>query len=234
LDTLNDTVRVALPLAIVTSQTCDLQNPKRIAIRPFITIARVFDAASEFGVDSLGNIRRGKIGDLVPLTGADFAADDVWVADLRFEATIERGVMVGKDVLDGFADENGYFEFQRRLSILRARNAVDDRVLEHILKPLRDLLESGVIAVDFVDEIRLRALPTILVASSVELFFLVSDDSDITKIEWHASDWFEAVTRRLPPDLTLLDVSVKRTSEFTRADEIGTERLDLDEYSETV
>lgn len=33
--------------AIIVSQTCDLQEDKRIAIQPFVSAARVFDAATE-------------------------------------------------------------------------------------------------------------------------------------------------------------------------------------------
>ena len=104
----NDVVRIDLPFAIVTSQTCDLQNRHRIAIRPFIYVGRVFDAREEFNADSIGNIRRGRVGDLIPLTGPDFSRDEqIWIADLRVEGGLERGALVGQTmkVISGFSDQ---------------------------------------------------------------------------------------------------------------------------------
>lgn len=50
---------------------------------------------------------RGRIGDLMPLNGPAFTdSDEVWIADLRLEGTIEQGVLVGKDAIDGFRNDD--------------------------------------------------------------------------------------------------------------------------------
>src|SRR5215469_10585223 len=83
-------VPVSLPYAIITAQTCDVQNAKRMLFRPFLSVARVVDAVTEFDDGRLGHIRKGRFGDLIPLTGAAFAAKDgLWVADLRLESSVE-------------------------------------------------------------------------------------------------------------------------------------------------
>jgi hypothetical protein len=229
----NNLVRVHLAIAIVTSQTCDLQNPKRIGIRPLVTVARVFDATTEFDDGFVGHIVRGRIGDLIPLTASQFTENGVWVADLRVEGAIERSVLVGKEPEDGFSDDEGYFRFQRSISEIRGRNAVDDRVLASILTPLRDWLESDPERSDLIEEIRIRCLPTILQADSAELYFLVYDDTDPATVQTEASELYATITAGLPDDLSLIDISVLPTSTFSRADEIGTERLDLDDLSES-
>jgi hypothetical protein len=228
----NDIVRINLPFAIITSQTCDLQNRRRIAIRPFIYVARVFDASEEFDASYIGNIIRNRVGDLIRLTGPGLSNGPVWIADLRVEGGVERGALVGQHPLDGFSDDEGYFQFQRSVSAVRGRNAIDDRVIAEILLPLQSWLKANPTDSDAVEEIRIRVLPSILRANSVELYFLCYDDADPAVIQQSASAWYTTLSARLPADLRLLDVTVTPTSVFTRADEIGTERLDFDDLSE--
>lgn len=227
----HDVARVSLPWAIITSQTCDLQNPRRMQVRPFLTVARVFDAATEFDKGNIGHIRKGNIGDLVLLTGACFG-DGTWVADLRCEGLIERGVLIGKDPIAGFSDETGYIDFAQRLGAVRSRGAIDDLVRKTVLAPLHGKLSEGEINVDTLSEIRIRALPRLDAASSVELFLLIEDDVDPAAIESITNKWFEEITAGLPKELVLIDVTVKPVSQFTRSEEIGTERLNFDEFSE--
>jgi hypothetical protein len=143
------------------------------------------------------------------------------------------GALVGQDPLDGFTDDEGYFRFQRSIGAVRGRNAVDDRVLDEILVPLRTWLMNNPDESRAIEEIRIRALPSILRANSVELYFLSYDEADPAGIQQSASAWYTWLSPRLPADLLLLDVTVTPTSAFTRAEEIGTERLDLDDLSET-
>ncbi len=224
-------VSTRLPFAILTSQICDIRNPKRMRIRPFLTVARVMDATEEFDAGNLGNIKRGRIGDIVPLTGTYFASEKaLWVADLRLESSIERGMLVGRTPIPGFSNEKGFLDFQRQLAAVRGRNAISDPVLQHILRPMQTWLEGHSIDVDLVDEIRIRGYPSLHEATAVELFFLVVDESDPAELQERVSEWSVGVSERLPDGIRLIDAKVVPTSSYTRADEIGTDRIDDLDY----
>lgn len=229
-------VEIELPHAILTTQTCDLQNQHRIRIRPFVSVARVFDARAEFDAGTLGNIRRGRIGDLIPLSGPTFTQDPgaVWVADLRVEGAVERGVLVEKEVIEGFSSDHEYLTFQRALTSIRNRSAIDDSVLEHVCRPLRTFI--GTLPqerLDMIVEIRIRAMPSLLAASAVDLFVLLDDGANQVSFRNDFDNWMSVVRRSLPDHLRLIDVAVTFATAFTRGDEIGTERLDFDTLSET-
>lgn len=227
-------VRADLPLAIVTSQTCDLQEERRIAIRPFVTIARVFDAATEFDPSYLGHIRRNRVGDMIPLTAPQFqVAGQLWVADIRWEATLERSMLIGKTPTPGFADEQGYLDFGRRVAAVRARVAISDPVAQKVLEPLRAAFRAGRIDPDAVDEVRIRCVPSTVEASSVEVHLLIADEADPAEIKETLDAWYTEVVQGLDDTLTFVAAEAYFTSEYSRAHERNTERVNFDDMTAT-
>ncbi len=82
-------------------------------------------------------------------------------------------------------------------------------------------------------EIRIRAMPSLLAASAVDLFVLLDDGANQVSFRNDFDNWMSVVRRSLPDHLRLIDVAVTFATAFTRGDEIGTERLDFDTLSET-
>ena len=226
-------IKVPMPFAIITSQTCDLRQPSRVRKRPFINAARVVDATTEFTKADLGNIRAGRIGDIRPLTGSRFTGNknEVWVADLRFEVALERSVLVDRNPIEGFADEAGYLAFSEDVGAMRSRPAIDDKVLVLLLRPLKMWFESGIVDPDEIVEVRVRCHPTTIEAESVELFLLTRDNVDPETIQDRVNEWRESIRDALPSELVLIDINVETVSQFTRADGLGSERVDFDDLS---
>lgn len=226
-------VRVEIDDAIVTSQTCDMQEEKRIAIRPFLTVARVFNAATEFDRGTLGNIRHNKFGDIVPLTAPEYQREgQLWVADLRWEATIERSALVDKHPSRAFTDEEEYLAFSRRVGGVRARVAIADNVAKLVLAPLEAMFKARTIDPDTVDEVRIRCTPSTVKAETVEVHLLVADDADPATTQEALDQWYQRLVPTLD-DLAFVGAQVFFTSEYSRARERGTERVNFDDLTAT-
>lgn len=180
----------------------------------------------------LGHIRRKRVGDIIPLTSPEFVRDrELWVADLRWEGSLERSVLVGTKPVRAFADEEGYLDFSRRVAAVRGRVAIADAVAAHVMRPLESIFKSGVIDPDTVDEVRIRCTPSTVFAESVELFLLITDDADPGLTRDAVDAWYTAVAQKLPEGLTFVGASVHFTSEFTRSMELGTERVNFDDLT---
>jgi hypothetical protein len=74
----------------------------------------------------------------VPLTAPEL--DGLWLADLRIEMPIEKGWLVGRQPIRGFADLSDYRRFSSRLQQLRARVASEDNATDRMLEHLRKFL----------------------------------------------------------------------------------------------
>jgi hypothetical protein len=64
-----------------------------------------------------------------------------WVADLRIEMPLEKGLLVGRTPIDAFPDESGYIQFARFLARRRGRPAlasVVHEVLSGVTRRLKD------------------------------------------------------------------------------------------------
>lgn len=227
-------VRAEMAVAIVTSQTCDLQEDKRIVIRPFLTVARVFDAATEFDRSYLGHIRRYRVGDIIPLTASTFQREEeLWVADLRWEVSLERSALLDKQPSPAFADEERYLDFSRRVAAIRARVAIADNVARRVLEPLELVFKSGAIDPDTVDEVRIRCTPSTVDARTVEVHLLITDDADLNATKTSLDAWYAETVQNLGNIVTLVGAEVYFTSEYPRSSERGTERVNFDDMTAT-
>lgn len=142
--------------ALVVSQGCDLVK----ITFPWATVVPVYNASTTVPASQAGQIRTGQMWHLVHLT-AGWAADGLWVADLRLEMPIDKTVLVAAgEPIEGFADETGYARLAERLAAARQRPAVPQPCIDHIVRPLQALMaqrrEQGVDPLDGVREVRLQ------------------------------------------------------------------------------
>ena len=61
-----------------------------------------------------GQIKSGQFGHFIHLT-AEWAADQLWVVDLRLEIPVEKTVLLGRSPIKAFSDDVGYAELAQRL-----------------------------------------------------------------------------------------------------------------------
>lgn len=219
--------RVALPFAMVTSQTCDLAG-ERGDKYPLLQIAPVYDITghTENGLEGL--IPKNKVGEFIYLDGPRFKADgQLWVADLRFESAIEKGVLIDKHPIQGFADEDGYLRASKKIADARLRLAVDDDIEKHVLKPLRKLFAKNMIDHRPIVDILLKARPTTVGARVMWLYVVAEDDADVVALQGALDQWQVDVTSTLPQTLTIMGIVVRKASEFTWKHAHGTAPIDF-------
>lgn len=115
---------------MVVSQGCDIVKPAF----PCLTVVPVYDARY-LGPSQQSSAKSGRTKHLIALDAA-WAADGFWVADLRFEMSVDKALIAGLVPLEAFANEVGYGELAQRLGDARQRAAVPEPCLDHVVKPL--------------------------------------------------------------------------------------------------
>jgi hypothetical protein len=159
--------------AMVLSQGCDLVKTKF----PFATVVPVYDATPVLGTQHQAAAKAGMIWHLVRLT-APWAADGLWVADLRLEMPLDKMVLASQQPIEGFSDETGYARLAERLGAVRQRPAVPQPSIDHVVKPLREALsqrrKAGVEPLVGVREV--RVLSNDPVAPTAVTVFVVAED----------------------------------------------------------
>jgi hypothetical protein len=114
-----DFVDVALedrpPYGIITTQSCDLSEERPQPCQPWLAVAPVYQVSDDSSLRD-----REYVFELAPpeLDG------EIWVADLRIEMPLEKGLLVGRAPIDAFPDEHGYIAFGNFLARRRGRPAL--------------------------------------------------------------------------------------------------------------
>lgn len=143
------------PWGLITTQTCDLYEEGGRPKQPWFSVAPVYDYRPQLREGQLAQLRRGQMSHLVLLTAAWLPAG-AWVADLRIEVPLEKGWLVGRTPLGGFASADEYNTLSIRLATRRGRPALSTAITEHIVKPLRAWLRgAGARHRDEIDSLRL-------------------------------------------------------------------------------
>jgi hypothetical protein len=119
---------------VITSQTCDLSEEGEPA-QPFFQAVPGYRLGDEF---------RKKIlpGYLVPLAPPDLPPA-VWVADLRIEVPIEKTLLVHREPIAGFLDEDGYLAFASALGRRRDRAALGAQLVDAVAATLRKRMSNN-------------------------------------------------------------------------------------------
>lgn len=113
-------------LAVITSQTCDIDEQRRPRRKPWIQYAPLVDDANA--------PRRGL--NTWALDGPGLPSGD-WYVDLRIECCAEKNVLVGMGRTRGFATEAAADAFGRHLGYLRSRPALANILVETVTDHLR-------------------------------------------------------------------------------------------------
>jgi hypothetical protein len=100
---------------IITTQSCDLSEERPDPRQPWLAVAPVYLVTPDSPLRD-----RDYIFGLAPpeIDG------DAWVADLRIEMPLEKGLLVGRAPIDAFPDEVGYIAFANFLARRRGRPAL--------------------------------------------------------------------------------------------------------------
>ena len=103
------------PFGILTSQDCDITEEDRDPTQPWVQVAPVYrcDEASRL-------LTRDFIVRLNPPT----LDDEVWIADLRLEMSIEKGMLVAREPIESFPEEEDYYRLSDLLARRRGRPAL--------------------------------------------------------------------------------------------------------------
>lgn len=119
-------------LAVITSQTCDIDEQGIPRRKPWVQYAPLFDASDA--------PRRGLY--TWPLDGSGLPAGE-WYADLRMEGCAEKNALIGFTPIRGFASELRADEFGRHLGRLRSRPALANHLVETVTEHLRQFRKGA-------------------------------------------------------------------------------------------
>jgi len=100
---------------IITTQSCDLSEERPGPRQPWLAVAPVYEVTPDSALRD-----RDYVFELAPpeIDGG------VWVADLRIEMPLEKGLLVGRAPIEAFSDEAGYVAFANFLARRRGRPAL--------------------------------------------------------------------------------------------------------------
>jgi len=168
--------------AMVVSQGCDLVKSNF----PWATVVPVYDAAEILNKSQQQAASAGQTVHFVHLT-APWVQQGFWVADLRLELPVEKTLLATFEPQEAFLDEVDYARLAERLGAQRARPAVPDPCLEHVVIPLFEHVkkrrEEGTNPNAGVRELRVQCndpiSPTI-----VTLYVIGQDDQQPDSDEW--------------------------------------------------
>jgi hypothetical protein len=103
------------PFGLITSQTCEIVEERPDPLQPWVQVAPVYCCDP-----ALGLLDRDFVVRLDPpdLDG------ETWIADLRIEVAVEKGMLVGRDPIEAFTAEADYDELGNLLGQRRGRPAL--------------------------------------------------------------------------------------------------------------
>lgn len=118
--------------AVITSQTCDIDEDGRPRRKPWIQYAPVFEVSEDtrLGLTTF------------ELDGPDLP-DGEWYADMRFEGCAEKSILVGMTPIRGFATEEQADRFGQHIGHLRARPALATHLVETVTEHLRQYRKNS-------------------------------------------------------------------------------------------
>jgi hypothetical protein len=125
------------PYGIITTETCDLLEEGRDRkVRPWFQVSPVLDLA-HLDDQHKSSIESLRITYLCRLTGPHFS-DGFFVADLRISIPVEKGALVGRVALEGFAIEEEERAFSVQIGELATRPVWPHAVQQIIVRGLKE------------------------------------------------------------------------------------------------
>ncbi len=180
---------------IVLTQSCDIAEEDRPKpMFPFISVAPVYHDGPggdrpAFEVDNIG------VAYLVRLTGPRFEGG-TWVADLRYQQSIDKGLILGAPISKGFATADQAREFARRLAEFAMRPAFEKEIVECIVKPLRTYFRRReTVRRAMRETARLRELRLRVSGTDAELVVVLEDNGDVDSARATLENWYHKASQ---------------------------------------
>jgi len=104
------------PFGLITSQTCEIVEERPDPLQPWVQVAPVYCCDPELGLLDRDFVVR--------LNPPDLDGGEAWIADLRIEVPVEKGMFVGRDPIEAFPTEADYDELGDLLGQRRGRPAL--------------------------------------------------------------------------------------------------------------
>lgn len=227
-----------LPYALLLTQTCDLQNENKMGVIPLVNVAPVYNAYDYVESGQLYLLKkRHPFAFMVKLSSPELQNEDgksCWVADLRFDMPIDRAFLLDRDPIAGFASEKNYVEAGKEIAAYRGRAALDDRVIQHVLRPLGKFIKNDEALRRAILEVWIKCAPESLRANRVRVQLLVeSEDRDIVGeriAEWYSADFMPSFIPK-GMEITVLQPTVELLSDFGRGKMAGAQEVDFSDLS---
>ncbi len=124
---------------VVVSQSCDICEAKHT--NPFICVAPVVDLSNSLQSSQKNDLIRHRYNDYVYLTKQP-QPDKFFVADLRILLPLEKGALVSRQPIDGFATEGEQLIFADRLATRVRRPAYANVVHDMVIAPLNNWMRD--------------------------------------------------------------------------------------------
>jgi len=225
----------AFSYVILTSQTCDIcEDGRKQPKMPLITVAPVYDILPLLKNKSQGPlIRKLGFSYLFPLTADVLSQENaLWVADMRAQFSLEKSVFVGEHPVEAFATEPEYNDFAEWLAWRQTRPAIDNRVRDRILSPLREAFSSGKIDHQPIFRMRIQCGPSGSVVERAKLIAIIETNrADADVVESQFVRWQEELASSLG-DITLFPTAVVLQSEFLHETFRNSNLVNYDRVSE--
>lgn len=207
------------PYGVVATQTCDLVeegSPKK----PWVHLVPAYVYRCSEGLARRIKDGRGP-AHFCWASGLGDVDSGVWVVDLRLLLPIEKGWFVGRELIDGFADEEGRSDFAARVGSRFSRTAYASSLVAEVLKPLDTVL--GELSERFggndgVEKVGLELGRDRLDPQNVRIVF-IGDQPLRNEVRAHLTDWWtQTFGGRGPGGLQVL------APEFTDYDQVTARR----------
>lgn len=129
---------------MICSQTCDIGTDSAPGMyHPFVLVAPLVPLSQISDAKVRNLAKEGKVGWLVPTLKPDPAsAEDQWFCDLRLMVPLSKSMLVGKDPVNGFADELSHLRFAEAIAQKFRRPALSATLSEDLPKVLRKFIQD--------------------------------------------------------------------------------------------
>lgn len=168
---------------VITSATCDVAEAGDHK-NPFFQVSPVFNISENLRPGQENLVKQGRFADFVYLTQQPRSG--VWVVDLRVSIPIEKGALVGREPIQGFATEDDRIAFAVRLARRVSRAALDGAVHDNVVASLsnwiarqeKDVLKRGSGAFTDVERVALNVDGDRLKPQSVQVIVFEETNLD--------------------------------------------------------
>ncbi|MHB1731918.1 MAG: hypothetical protein ACYCU8_00420 [Ferrimicrobium acidiphilum] len=185
------------PIAIITSQTCDVVATGPGGRHPTVQVSPLI-RLTQIGNERAEAVRNGRTVDMVLITNTP--PTEEWAADLRISLPISKFVLVAQQPTRAFLTAQDECAFADRVALKIRRPAVHDATVE-LARSLDQLVKtsrrSGMTWIDRVEQVRARATSgTLLKPEALELLIITLDGRFLAEQKDSLRQWYFSTKKR--------------------------------------